>query len=119
MAGYTGPRRGGKKFTSAKLTGLFKTKTRGLAVGGVEGEYLDALIEKIKDAKKKDRGLTFFLWRNEPDEDKPKQAPFSLSVDVALEKGERPGKRKAIEPDPFDEPEPESEPEADDPFADD
>lgn len=74
------------KFTSSRLTGLFKSKKQGLWVGTARPEDIEGLITKIKEAKKAGRGLTFFLWKNEG------EGPvFSLNCDVAQEfKAKRP-----------------------------
>ena len=100
---YNGPRRGsGKKYTSVRLTGLFKTKKRGLCVGTINDEAIDKLIEKIKEAKKQKKELTVFLWAFSPQEGKPvpEHPPlFTISVDLAQPP---PSRGAAIEPDPFD-----------------
>lgn len=73
--------RGNRASTAARITGLFKTQKQGLYVGGADGEQLEALIEKIKAAKAKGRGITFFMWRSDFEEG----PPYSLTVDVAQE----------------------------------
>lgn len=86
--GYRGGSRGGRagkgksNVTSTRITGLFKSAKPGLYIGGAEGEHLDALIAKIKEAKSAGKGITFFLWKTTFDEG----PPFSLNVDVAMEK---------------------------------
>lgn len=94
---YNGPRRSKSKFTSVRLTGLFKTRKRGLCVGTVNAEAIDKLIEKIKEAKKQNKELTVFLWVNDK-KDEENQPYFTISVDVAQP---RPERGKAIEDDPF------------------
>ena len=97
---YNGPRRGTKsKFTSVRLTGLFKTQKRGLCVGTIQDETIDKMIEKIKEAKKAGKELTVFLWVNDK-KDKPNQPYFTVSLDVARPKPQR---GRAIDPDPFDD----------------
>src|SRR5574341_691714 len=99
---YSGPRRGGKsKYTSVRLTGLFKTKKRGLCVGTMQTETIGKLIEKIKEAKKLDRELTVFLWVNNKKDD-DNQPYFIVSIDVARPPQERP-KSNPIADDPFGE----------------
>lgn len=74
-------RRGGNRKpakSNTRITGLFRTKRKGLYIGGAKDEQLKILIEKIKAAKEEGKGLTFFLWKN-ADEDGP---PFTLNVDV-------------------------------------
>lgn len=69
-----------KEYTSVQCTGLFKTQKKGLYVGSVTDEYFEKFVEKVKEAKKKERGVTFFLWRNDPD--KGGDAAFTLYMDV-------------------------------------
>ncbi len=98
---YNGPRRGQagqkSKFTSVRLTGLFKTKKRGLCVGTIQAETIDRMIEKIKEAKKQDKEMTVFLWVNDK-KDEENQPYFTVSLDVARP---APGRGKAIQDDPF------------------
>ena len=110
---YNGPRRsGGKpKFTSVRLTGLFKTKKRGLCVGTIQADTIDRMIEKIKEAKKGNKEMTVFLWVNDK-KDEENQPYFTVSLDVARPAPER---GKAIEADPFAETGPNAV--EDDPFA--
>lgn len=85
--------------TSVRLTGLFRSKRPGLFVGGARDQAFADLIAKVKEAKAAGRGITFFLWRNDPTKSKnPNGPPFSLSVDVEMERSKQPA-RKAIEPD--------------------
>jgi hypothetical protein len=78
-------------------------------VGSVDD--MDDLIGKIKEAKKQDRGLVIFSFRNEDaDEGQPL---FTMYADVQQEKGSGPKKRKPIEDDEEDE-DGEDEPETDD-----
>lgn len=69
---------GKKKFTSVQCTGMFKTSKKGLYVGSTTDEYFDKFVEKVKEAKKSERGVTFFLWRNDPDKS---EAAFTLYMD--------------------------------------
>lgn len=104
-------RRGKSKGTSTGLTGLFKTKRRGLYVGSVQD--FGELITKIKKARADSKELVFFLWKqDEPEEGQP---VFRLSVDVSRDEEERPrSKNKPIDPDPDDDdPEPKKD---EDPF---
>ena len=88
------------KQTKSRLTGLFKTKTRGLYTGTIKDQWLDGLIDTIRKAKKADRGVVFFLWKSDDEESK---AAFNLNADVANEyepkKAKYAPKRKPIEPD--------------------
>ena len=105
---YSGPRRGQKsKYTSVRLTGLFKTKKRGLCVGQIQEETIPALIEKIKEAMKAKKGLTVFLWVNDR-KDEENQPYFTVSLDVAQDKAERPA-AKPIEDDPFADSQPDDD----------
>ena len=92
-----------KKGTSVRLTGLFKTKRRGLWVGSVT--ELDPMKDKIRKAIADEKGLVFFLWKNE-DEDGP---AYTLSMDVSSDEDRPKGKpygkpkRKPVEDDDEDE----------------
>lgn len=81
---------------SVRLTGLFKTKRPGLFVGTCRAEDLKQLIAKIKAAKEEDKGLTFFVWKNQGE-----GPTLSLSVDVEQERPARTS-RKPIEEDEFE-----------------
>lgn len=89
---------GKKKGTSVRLTGMFKTKRRGLYVGSVT--EIDEMKSRIKTAIAEDKGLVFFLWKND-DEDGP---AYTLSMDVSQDedgykkKSGKP-KRKPVEDD--------------------
>lgn len=90
--------KGGKKQgTGLRLTGFFKTKRPGLFVGSISNKDLAPLIDKIKSAKGKELGLTFFLWKN----DKQGGPLMSLNVDLERPQSERP-KRRPIEEDDED-----------------
>lgn len=112
---YSGPKRGSgaKKYTSVRLTGLFKTKKRGLCVGTIQKETIDKLIEKIKEAKKQDREMTVFLWVNDK-KDEENQPYFTVSMDVARD---APARGKVIEADPFSVDDNSGNTPEDDPFA--
>lgn len=57
-----GQRSGGKgDYTSVRLTGLFETSKPGLLVGTIEGEALEGLIAKIKEASAAGKGLSVFF----------------------------------------------------------
>jgi len=86
-----------KKGTSVRLTGLFKTKRRGLFVGSVT--ELDDMKSKIKQAIADEKGLVFFLWRNDPEEEGP---AYTLSMDVSQDE-DRPKKKQRPEPEDEDE----------------
>jgi hypothetical protein len=92
--------KGKKKGTSLRLTGMFKSKRRGLAVGSVDAgsDQMAGLIDKIKAAKADDKGLVWFLWRNEEEEG----PAFTLSVDVSQDE-DRPKKKRRPEPDEDDD----------------
>lgn len=98
-------KKGKKKGTSLRLTGLFKSKKkRGLAVGSIT--ELDDLKDLLKKAIAEEKGLVVFLWRNEVDDDSDKKQPdFTLYMDVNQEDEDRPRRRK-IEDDDDDEPRP-------------
>jgi len=87
-----------------RLTGLFKTKTRGLYTGTVKDEWLDNLVNTIRKAKKEDKGVVFFLWKVDDEDSK---ASFNLNADVATpyegKKGYGKPKRKPIELDDDDD----------------
>ena len=91
---YRGKGGGKSDRSDSRLTGLFKTKRRGLYVGGTNDETLDALVKKIKAAKAEGKQLTFFLWKSKFDEG----PVFSLNVDVEQDRQAR-SSRKPIEPD--------------------
>lgn len=91
-------RKGKSKRTSIRLTGLFKTKRKGMYVGSVDD--MDDLIGKIKEAKKAEKGLVIFSFRNEDAEEG--QPVFTMYADVQNEKGSGPKKRKPIEDDDED-----------------
>jgi len=100
MAWSNAPRRrDDKKFTSVRLTGLFKTQKRGLCVGTIQPETIAKMIEKIKEAKKDDKELVLFLWVNDK-KDEENQPYFTVSMDVSRPKPQR---GRAIDPDPFDD----------------
>lgn len=94
---YNGPRGSKSKFTSVRLTGLFKTKKRGLCVGTINEEAIDKLIVKIKEAKQQHKDMTLFLWVNDK-KDEENQPYFTASVDVTQD---RPAPGKKIDDDPF------------------
>ena len=107
--------RGNVQYT--KVTGLFRStgKNKGrLWIGSTDDERLEGLIDKIKEARKEKKQLTFFLWKSEY-EDGP---VYNLNVDVAQDRKDRPRSRpRPIKNDDFDEPDPEEaaeEPEAED-----
>jgi len=98
-----------KKGTSLRLTGLFKTKRRGLWVGSVT--ELDEMKAKFKAALAEDKGLVFFLWKNE-DEDGP---AYTISMDVQQDDDRPRGKKRRPEPEDDDsDSEPESDEDSDD-----
>ena len=86
-----------KKGTSVRLTGLFKTKRRGLFVGSVT--ELDPMKDKIRKAIAEDKGLVFFLWRNEDEEGPAYTISMDVSSDEDRPKGKSYGKpkRKPVE----------------------
>lgn len=91
--------KGKSKATSLRLTGLFKTKRQGLLVGSVRDDVFDALIEKVREAKKAGRGLSFFVWKNDPNREGPS---FSLTCDVERPQEERKPAGKRIQDDDGD-----------------
>ena len=99
---WSGKSKNKSKGTMVRLTGLFRTKTRGLFVGGVDGENLDKLIARIKKARGEGKGLVVFLWKNEDTEGN--QPKYTLNADVARDREDAPRKnRKPIVADPEDE----------------
>lgn len=93
---------GKKKFTSIRLTGLFKTKKPGLFVGSVALKDLDGLIGKIKEAREKKLGLTFFAWKNDPTQYTGDGNPPALNLTVDVERPrEQRDARRPIADDPF------------------
>src|SRR5688572_14487388 len=113
-------KRGNSKNKSARITGLFRSKRKGLYVGTARPEDIEKLVEKIKAAMRAKKGLTLFLWKND-DADGP---AFSLSADVAQDFPGGKKRRPIDEDDEDDEREPaakddddEDEAEEDDPFA--
>ena len=109
---------GKKKFTSVRLTGLFKTKKPGLFVGSVALKDLGDLIAKIKEAREKELGLTFFAWKNDPERYKGEGTPpaLNLTVDVERPREER-STRRPIQADPFEDDAIPSEKKTNDPFG--
>lgn len=95
---YSKYSKGKSKRTSVRLTGLFKTKRKGMYVGSIDN--MDDLIGKIKEAKKADKGLVIFSFRNEDAEEG--QPLFTMYADVQNEQGSGPKKRKPIEDDDED-----------------
>lgn len=69
-----------KSGSSIRLTGMFKSKKRGLAVGSITD--LDELIALVKKARAEEQGLVFFLWRNDIEDDEKKQPDYTLYADV-------------------------------------
>lgn len=82
--------RGKKKYTSVRLTGLFSTKKPGLYVGNARPEEIEQLIKKCEAALDADKGLTFFLFKNQ---DRDNDMAFSLSADVQSDIKSRKNKR--------------------------
>jgi hypothetical protein len=104
------------KGNSAKLTGLFRSANRELLTGSINGEQLDALIEKIKGAKASGNGLVVFCWKNTKGDGNPKAPIFNLSADVSKPReNKRPASRRIEEP--ADELYMSEGPADDDPFA--
>ena len=104
-----------KEYTSVQCTGLFKTKKKGLYVGSTTDEYFDKFVEKVKEAKKKGKGVAFFLWRNDPDKS---DTPYTLYMDVNTDQPK--GRKIEEDDDDFEskeDPEEDVEPEGD-PFDD-
>jgi hypothetical protein len=96
MAFYGKPKK--KQGTSVRLTGLFKTQKRGLFVGSVDEK--DEMTNVLKAAIKQEKGVVFFLWKNNEAEE---GAPlYTLYMDVSQDAGSKP-KRRVIEDDPDDE----------------
>lgn len=103
MAFYGKPKK--KQGTSVRLTGLFKTKKRGLFVGSVDEK--EAMTDVVKQAIQQNKGIVFFLWRNNEAEE---GAPlYTLYMDVSQDEGSRPKRREIVEPDDEPEDEPEDE----------
>lgn len=104
MGFYGKPKK--KKGTSIRLTGLFKAqKKRGLAVGSVS--ELEEMVDMVKKARAEEKGLVFFLWRNEKDEDEDKKQPdYTLYMDINKDEDDRPKRRSIKDDDDDDEPKP-------------
>lgn len=115
MAKFKG--KGKKK--GVRLTGLFRTKRKGLYVGKVRAdEELSALKKLIKKAEAEGSDLTMFVWKNK-DEDGP---AFTLVADIAqdAEGGKRRKRRDEDDEDEDQDEEDDEDGEDDeDPFADD
>lgn len=88
-------------YTSVRLTGLFSTKKDGLLVGTIEGEALEGLISKIKEAVAQNKGITLFV----KEVDQPKGnyvAQIFADIDTrGADSGRQAASpRRAIQPDP-------------------
>jgi len=92
--------KGRSNSTMFRLTGLFKASKPGMYVGSMRATDLGGLVEKVKSAKAKERGLTFFIFRNDPDRKGP---ALSLLVDVERDRDEARPRRKPIQEDPFED----------------
>lgn len=91
--------RGRSKGTSLRITGLFKTKRPNLFIGTAQD--LKPLVEKIKEAMAQKKGLTFFLWKNDPG----KGPLLSISVDIEQDRQaaqQRQPRKPIQDDDPFD-----------------
>jgi hypothetical protein len=88
------------------LTGLFAAKKRGLFVGSTE--EMEPVKDVVKRALAEEKGLVFFLWRNQDAEEG--QPPYTLYMDVSQDmESKSQSKRRMIQ-----QPEEEAESEADD-----
>jgi len=79
-----------KQFDGVRVTGFFKTKTKGLYVGKTlgNGDGLMELRKLCKQAADQEKELVFFLryWPDDDDGDKPKFS-LSASIDTPRPKG--------------------------------
>lgn len=74
---------GKKKGLGVRLTGLFKSQGRkGLYTGSIKADDLGELIGLIKKAKSEEKGVVFFLWKNDEIES-PKDPIFTLKANVS------------------------------------
>lgn len=95
----------GKKKSGARLTGLFKSKKKGLLVGKMRQEEIEGLVKVIKQARADEKEIVIFAYRNTDDDSDTRL--YNLSCDVAqdMEKGGKKsygkggGKKSSIEDD--------------------
>ena len=74
---------GKKKGTAVRLTGLFRSRdNKKLCTGSIQADNLGELIALIKKAKAEDKGIVFFMWKND-DIESPKDPIFTLKADVS------------------------------------
>lgn len=69
-----------KSATSVRLTGLFKTKKKGLLVGKLREEDVRGLAKLVKKALTDEKEIVIFAYREEDD-----KRLYSLSADIAQE----------------------------------
>lgn len=73
-------KKGGK---GVRLTGLFKSQShKGLYTGSIKADDLGELISVIKKAKAEEKGIVFFLWKNDEVESS-KDPIFTLKANVS------------------------------------
>lgn len=78
-----------KSTTSVRLTGLFKTKKKGLLVGKLREEDVKGLAKLVKKALTDEKEIVIFAYREEDD-----KRLYSLSADIAQEQQGGSGGRK-------------------------
>ena len=99
---------GKKKGQGVRLTGLFKSReNKKLCTGSIQADNLGELIALIKKAKGEEKGIVFFLWKN--DVESPKDPLFTLKANISQPYE----KKKRIEVADFDDDEDGDEPEGD------
>lgn len=74
-----------------RVASLFKTKRDGLLVGTIEpGEAFDKLAEVAGEAQAKGKGVTLFVWLNDPNGKGP---VAGVTIGVAQDREERPARK--------------------------
>lgn len=68
-------------------------KRENMFVGPVSVEQLDSLIGVIKEAKAAQKGIVFFLWKNEPREGRKSVATLTVAVQNDRPMNDGPGRR--------------------------
>lgn len=69
----------GKKSKGTRITGLFKTKRKGLYVGRMRSEEIKGIRVLLKKAADEGKEVAVFMYKNEVEEGKPL---FSLKADI-------------------------------------
>ena len=75
--------KGKKKGQGVRLTGLFRSReNKKLCTGSIQADNLSELIALIKKAKSEEKGIVFFLWKNDEVEG-PKDPVFTLKANIS------------------------------------